>query len=70
MEENINKVNTMNTVSEENKYVGLGICFGTGIGIFIGALINNVMLGLSAGGVLGILFGATIGMMKESKKKA
>ncbi|NLZ47502.1 MAG: hypothetical protein GX895_01735 [Clostridiales bacterium] len=70
MEENIDKAKSINTVSDENKYVALGICFGSGLGIFIGALFNNVMLGLSAGGVLGIIFGVTIGMLKEKKKKS
>ncbi|NLM33904.1 MAG: glycine zipper family protein [Clostridiales bacterium] len=69
MEKNINTVNAINTAWDENKYVALGICFGSGLGIFVGALFNNVMLGLSAGGVLGIIYGVTIGMLKESKKK-
>lgn len=70
MEKNINAANTISNVSDENKYVALGICFGSGLGILVGAIINNVTLGLSAGGVLGIIFGVTIDMLKESKKKS
>ena len=65
MEENIK---TRGTVTDDNKEVALGICFGTGAGIFVGAVMGNVAFGLSAGGVLGIIAGVIVGGLKKYKK--
>lgn len=66
MEENIKG---RNGVTEDNREVALGICFGTGAGIVVGAIIGNIMLGLSAGGVLGIIAGVIVGELKKHKKE-
>ena len=55
-------------VVDDNREIGLGICFGSGIGIVIGAVFDNVVLGLSAGGVLGILVGIMVQFLKKIKK--
>ncbi|MDT8717257.1 hypothetical protein IAI10_11365 [Clostridium sp. 19966] len=50
----------------DEKEVALGICFGCGIGIVLGSILGNTMLGLSGGGVLGVL--SELGM-KYIKRK-
>ena len=66
MEENIK---SRNAVTDENREVALGICFGTGAGIFVGAVMGNVAFGLSAGGVLGVVAGVIIGGLNKHKKE-
>lgn len=53
---------------EENKSIALGICFGSGIGIFLGALLGNVVLGLSAGGSLGVVVALILQVKKNMDK--
>jgi F0F1-type ATP synthase assembly protein I len=62
------KVKSSENVVDENREVALGICFGSGIGIIIGAIANNVVFGLSAGGVLGILAGTMVKMLRKLKR--
>lgn len=50
---------------DDLKEVALGICFGSGIGIVIGAIINMPSFGLSLGGVLGILAALTYKAIKK-----
>ena len=63
------KINGRAAVVDDNREIGLGICFGSGIGIVIGAVFDNVVLGLSAGGVLGILVGITVQFFKRVKRR-
>lgn len=51
--------------SEENKYFAQGLCFGAGLGIIIGTVINQVSLGLTAGATLGVVFGTIIDMINK-----
>lgn len=53
---------------EENNKVALGICFGSGIGIFLGALLGNVALGLGAGGSLGVVVALILQVKKNINK--
>lgn len=62
------KINGSNNTVDENKEIALGICFGSGIGIVFGAIFNNVMLGLSAGGVLGVLVGIGVQTILKFKR--
>lgn len=56
------------TLYEENKSIALGICFGSGIGIFLGALLGNVALGLGAGGSLGVVVALILQVKKNMDK--
>lgn len=65
IEKNEEKLVTEKAYTDDNKEVGLGICFGTGIGIILGAIVGNVILGLSAGGVMGILISLAVRLYKK-----
>lgn len=56
-----------NIKEDDNKEVALGICFGCGLGIVAGALMDNVLLGMSAGGALGIVIATIIKFVKKVK---
>jgi F0F1-type ATP synthase assembly protein I len=53
---------------DENREIAMGICLGSGLGIILGAIFNNVMLGLSAGGVVGVLVGIGTQVVKSYKR--
>jgi uncharacterized membrane protein len=53
---------------DENKEIAMGICLGSGMGIILGAIFNNVMLGLSAGGVFGVLIGIAAQTVNSYKR--
>ncbi|ATD54040.1 hypothetical protein [Clostridium chauvoei] len=53
---------------EEYDYLAKGIAIGVGIGIFVGVLMGDVILGFSAGGVLGILGAGIHFLVKKAKK--
>jgi uncharacterized membrane protein len=53
---------------DENKEIAMGICLGSGMGIILGAIFNNVMFGLSAGGVFGVLIGIAAQTVNSYKK--
>lgn len=59
------KLNGGNTNLDENREIALGICFGSGIGVLVGAVLGNVGFGLSGGGVIGILVGIGIKAYKK-----
>lgn len=63
------ELNGRESVIDDNREIGLGICFGSGIGIVMGAVFDNVGLGLSAGGVIGVLVGIMIQFLKKGKEK-
>lgn len=63
------KIQDQDLFSDQNKEVILGICFGIGIGVFAGAVINNVMLGISAGGVVGAVTAVAMDYYKRFKTK-
>lgn len=54
---------------EGNKGFGMGLCFGSGIGIVIGAIISNVMLGMTIGAAIGVVAGCIYDFRKSKKKK-
>lgn len=62
------KVKTANNTADENREVALGICFGSGAGIILGAIFNNILLGLSAGGVVGVLIGTVVQAVNKHKR--
>lgn len=63
------ELNGREAVIDDNREIGLGICFGSGIGIVMGAVFDNVVLGLSAGGVLGVLIGIMVQFLKKVKQR-
>lgn len=50
---------------DDEKEVALGVCFGCGIGVVMGAVLGNAMFGFSGGGVLGILIELGMKYMKK-----
>jgi uncharacterized membrane protein len=61
------KIKRNDVTVDENREIAMGICLGSGMGIILGAVFNNVTLGLSAGGVLGALVGIGIQVVKAIK---
>lgn len=63
------KINERKMGLDDNREVALGICFGSGIGILVGAVLGNAAFGLSGGGVIGILVGCSVRLYKRIKYK-
>lgn len=62
------KIERKDVYVDENREIAMGICLGSGSGIILGAIFNNVMLGISAGGVVGVLIGIGIQAVKSYKR--
>ena len=54
---------------KECEYLAKGIAIGSGIGICIGAVLNNVALGFAVGGVLGVVGSFLYSLSLKYKKK-
>ena len=52
------------------EWIGIGLTFGTGIGIVVGTILDSVALGLSMGAGLGIVFGALVMSIVQEKHKS
>ena len=50
-------------------YLAKGIALGAGIGIIIGAFIDNIILGFSTCTVLGIIFSLIFSLYKKIRRK-
>lgn len=48
--------------------MSLGMCFGCGLGMLVGFLFNNPILGMTNGISLGMLFGLAIGSSIKKRK--
>jgi uncharacterized membrane protein len=54
-------------IADDYKEVAMGICFGSGAGIVLGAIFNNVGFGFSVGGVMGIIVGSVVRVLRKIK---
>ncbi|WP_160680925.1 hypothetical protein [Clostridium sp. C8-1-8] len=54
---------------KENEILAKGIAAGVGLGIVVGVLLNYVILGFAAGGVVGILCSLTYSFYMRIKSK-
>jgi len=53
----------------KNKFRALGLVFGTGIGLCVGILIDNIAIGLSLGAGAGLVFGfARLNIIKQENE--
>lgn len=66
MEENIKEKDKVK--KDDNASVGLGICFGSGMGIVLGAILGNVALWLSVGAAVGVVLGSSYDLIKKKKQ--
>ena len=58
----------INLLNEKDyEYLSKGIAIGVGIGIILGAITGEIILFFSLGGVLGIIGGAVISIIKKIK---
>ncbi|WP_315110153.1 hypothetical protein [Clostridium intestinale] len=58
----------LNSTDDDITRISYGIAFGSGIGVVLGAVISNVPLGFSLGGVSGILISIVYNFVVKSKK--
>ncbi|SHI22151.1 hypothetical protein [Clostridium intestinale] len=58
----------LNSTDDDITRISYGIAFGSGIGVVLGAVISNVPLGFSLGGVSGILISIVYNFVVRSKK--
>ncbi len=58
----------LNSTDDDITRISYGIAFGSGIGVVLGAVISNVPLGFSLGGVSGILIYIVYNFVVRSKK--
>lgn len=58
----------LNSTDDEITRISCGIAFGSGIGVVLGAIISNVPLGFSLGGVSGILISLVYNLVIKNKK--
>lgn len=58
----------LNSTDDDITRISYGIAFGSGIGVVLGAIISNVPLGFSLGGVSGILISIVYNFVVRSKK--
>ncbi|MNO46980.1 hypothetical protein D3C76_372780 [compost metagenome] len=58
----------LNSTDDDITRISYGIAFGSGIGVVLGAIISNVPLGFSLGGVSGILISIVYNFVVKSKK--
>lgn len=49
------KILNVELSEQETQYLGMGIAIGSGIGIVVGAIINNVGLFFAVGSVMGVI---------------
>lgn len=52
---------------KDYEYLSKGIAIGVGIGIILGAITGEIILFFSLGGVLGIIGGTVISIIKKNK---
>lgn len=58
----------LNSTDDDITRISYGIAFGSGIGVVLGAIISNVPLGFSLGGVSGILISIVYNFVVRNKK--
>lgn len=50
-------------------YVSFGLMLGAGMGIIMGAALDNIPIGISFGAGLGLMLGITLNMIKSGNDK-
>jgi hypothetical protein len=52
------------------KFLPIGLVLGGGIGIIVGAAMNNISMGIVFGGGFGLIIGLVIGMILDRRAKS
>ena len=60
-------IEKMSLTDKENEYLAKGIAIGAGLGVVLGIVIDNITLGFSLGGVIGVLASLGYSALKKHK---